>query len=134
MLLNCVSINGTATDGFAQINVQFVFEKQVDQAMQDVRDALSAIRSQLPAEILEPILKRFDPNDLPIVSLTLTSTTLTAPQLTSLADPGITGDLRSVAGEADRCWCFSIAKFVEVRMYDFGVLDYWSYGFYVTYA
>src|SRR6185436_822579 len=64
------------------------------------RDALSAIRSQLPAEIIEPLLQRFDPNELPIVSLSLTSTTLTAPQLTSLADPGISGDLRSVAGVA----------------------------------
>src|SRR5947207_13862352 len=45
-------INSTATDGFAQINVQFIFEKPVDQAMQDVRDALSAIRTQLPTEII----------------------------------------------------------------------------------
>jgi hypothetical protein len=27
------------------------------------------VRSQLPAEILEPIIQRFDPNQLPIVSL-----------------------------------------------------------------
>src|SRR3954469_22534847 len=41
-------ITSTATDGFTSIVVQFVFEKQVDQAMQDVRDAISAIRGQLP--------------------------------------------------------------------------------------
>jgi hydrophobic/amphiphilic exporter-1 (mainly G- bacteria), HAE1 family len=93
-------INSTATDGFAQIIVQFVFSKPVDQATQDIRDAISAIRSQLPAEMLEPIIQRFDPNALPIVSLALTSTVLTAPQLTQLADQRIAGELRSIAGVA----------------------------------
>ena len=93
-------INSTATDGFAQIIVQFVFSKPVEQATQDIRDAISAIRSQLPAEMLEPIIQRFDPNQLPIVSLALTSPTLTAPQLTQLADQQIAGELRSIAGVA----------------------------------
>ncbi|HEY2851764.1 MAG TPA: efflux RND transporter permease subunit [Gemmatimonadaceae bacterium] len=93
-------INSTSTDGFAQIIVQFVFSKPVDQATQDIRDAISAVRSQLPQEILEPIIQRFDPNQLPIVSLALTSTVLSPPQLTALADPGIAGDLRAIAGVA----------------------------------
>src|SRR5690242_15616299 len=93
-------INSTSRDGFAQIIVQFVFSKPVDQATQDIRDAISAVRSQLPAEILEPIIQRFDPNQLPIVSLALTSTVLSTPELTQLADPGIAGDLRAIAGVA----------------------------------
>src|SRR5690349_3699106 len=93
-------INSTSRDGFAQIIVQFVFSKPVDQATQDIRDAISAVRSQLPAEILEPIIQRFDPNQLPIVSLALTSTVLTPPQLTQLADPGIASELRAIAGVA----------------------------------
>ena len=93
-------INSTTTDGFTQIIVEFFFEKPVDQAAQDVRDAISAIRGQLPQEILEPIIQRFDPNDLPIVSLALTSTRLTVPQLTQLADQQIGGELRSIAGVA----------------------------------
>jgi HAE1 family hydrophobic/amphiphilic exporter-1 len=93
-------INSTTTDGFSQIIVTFVFEKPVDQATQDVRDAISAVRGQLPQEILEPIIQRFDPNDLPIVSLAITSTSLTVPQLTQLSDQQIGGELRSVAGVA----------------------------------
>ena len=52
-------INSTTTDGFSQIIITFVFEKPVDQATQDVRDAISAVRGQLPQEILEPIIQRF---------------------------------------------------------------------------
>ena len=93
-------INSTSTDGFAQIIVQFVFSKPVDQATQDIRDAISAVRSQLPAEILEPIIQRFDPNQLPIVSLAVTSTVLTPPQLTQIADQQIAGELRAIGGVA----------------------------------
>src|SRR5215475_10585789 len=70
-------LNSTSTDGFAQIIVQFAFSKDVNQATQDVRDAISAARAQLPPEMIEPVIRRFDPNSLPIVSLALTSTVLT---------------------------------------------------------
>ncbi|HTI64448.1 MAG TPA: efflux RND transporter permease subunit [Gemmatimonadaceae bacterium] len=93
-------INSSSTDGFAQIIVQFVFSKPVDQATQDIRDAISAIRSQLPIEILEPIIQRFDPNQLPIVSLAVTSSVLTPPQLTQIADQQIAGELRAIGGVA----------------------------------
>jgi len=93
-------LNSTSTDGFGQIIIQFVFSKDVDQAMQDVRDAISAVRPQLPQEILEPVVQRFDPNQLPIVSLAVTSTTLSTPQLTQLADAQIGGELRGIAGVA----------------------------------
>jgi HAE1 family hydrophobic/amphiphilic exporter-1 len=89
-----------STDGFAQLIVTFVFSKGVDQASQDVRDALSSIRGDLPPEMEEPIISRFDPGDLPIVSLTLSAPGLTQGQLTAIADPGITRQLRSLPGVA----------------------------------
>src|SRR5581483_6687087 len=93
-------INSTSTDGFAQIIIQFVFSKDVNVATQDVRDAISAVRAQLPTEIIEPVIQHFDPNSLPIVSLALTSTSLTGPQLMQLADQTIGGELRSIPGVA----------------------------------
>jgi HAE1 family hydrophobic/amphiphilic exporter-1 len=93
-------LRSTSTDGFAQIIVQFTFDKPVDQATQDVRDAISAVRAQLPPEIIEPIIQRFDPSSLPIVSLALTSLTLTPAQLTEIADQTVGRDLRAIAGVA----------------------------------
>ncbi|HEV7786109.1 MAG TPA: efflux RND transporter permease subunit, partial [Thermoanaerobaculia bacterium] len=93
-------IRSTSVDGFATIIVQFVFSKDPDQAAQDVRDAISGIRNDLPTEMKEPILKKFDPNDLPIVSLTLSSDRMQTPELTLLADPGITRTLRGINGVA----------------------------------
>ena len=48
----------------------------MQQATQDIRDAISTIRGDLPQEMEEPMLLRFDPGDLPIVSLALSSETL----------------------------------------------------------
>ncbi len=93
-------ITSTSSDGFAQIIVQFVFSKNPDQASQDVRDAISGIRDRLPPEMKEPILRKFDPNDLPIVSLVLQSRGMGPAELTTLADPGITRELRAINGAA----------------------------------
>ncbi len=95
------SINGEARDGFAQIITQFVFSKDPQEATQDIRDAISTKRQDLPQEMEEPILRKFSPTDRPIVTLTLFSQTLTPAQLTLITDPGITRELRAVAGVAD---------------------------------
>jgi HAE1 family hydrophobic/amphiphilic exporter-1 len=46
----------------------------------------------------EPILQRLDPADQPIVSLTMSSDTYSPAQLTRMADPAITSELRGISG------------------------------------
>ncbi|MBD0319025.1 MAG: efflux RND transporter permease subunit, partial [Gemmatimonadetes bacterium] len=94
-------VTSQSLDGFGTVLVEFVFEKDLQQATQDIRDAVSQIRADLPQEMEEPILTRFDPNDQPIVSLTLSSDVLRSPELTRLADPGITRQLRGLQGVAE---------------------------------
>ncbi len=110
-------MQGSAQDGFANITVYFVFEKDIQQASQDIRDKISGIRDQLPAEMKEPNLSRFDPADQPIVQLSLNSTTLDAPSLTRIADPGLTKELRSIPGvaEADVVGGITRELTVEIR-------------------
>src|SRR6478672_9894642 len=95
------NINGEARDGFAQITTEFVFSKDLSDATQDIRDAISLKRQDLPQEMEEPILKRFNPTDRPIITMSLYSESLSPAQLTQIADPGITRELRSIAGVAD---------------------------------
>jgi HAE1 family hydrophobic/amphiphilic exporter-1 len=93
-------IFGEARDGYAQFITVFLFEKDIKEATQDIRDAISGIRADLPPEMEEPILRRFDPAEFPIVQITLTSNTLTQADLTRIADPAITRELRSLPGVA----------------------------------
>ena len=90
----------SAIDGFAQFIVFFQFDKDPQQMTQDVRDAISAKRQDLPAEMEEPIITRFDPADMPIVTLTL-SGSLPVPALTRVADEVVKRELRAAPGVAD---------------------------------
>ena len=93
-------MTSNSLDSFANIIVEFVFEKNPQEATQEIRDQISGIRNDLPVEMEEPILTRFDPADRPIVSLTLSSPGLNGPELTRLADPDITRRLRGISGIA----------------------------------
>jgi HAE1 family hydrophobic/amphiphilic exporter-1 len=94
-------VNGKAMDGFASIMIEFQFTKPLAEATQDIRDGISSIRNDLPPEMEEPIIRKLNDTDTPIVSLALSSTVLSPRELTRLADPGITRELRSIPGVAE---------------------------------
>ncbi len=94
-------VQGQAYDGYAQVVIEFYFGKDLNVATQEVRDAISAIRSDLPDEMKEPVITKLNQLDRPIVSLALSSQTLSPAQLTRIADPEITRQLRAIPGVGD---------------------------------
>jgi HAE1 family hydrophobic/amphiphilic exporter-1 len=94
-------IMSSAEDGFGLVIVEFLFGKALPEATQDVRDAISGIAGDLPPELEEPIIKKFNETDRPIVSLALSSDRLSPGELTRIADPGITREFRSLSGVAE---------------------------------
>jgi HAE1 family hydrophobic/amphiphilic exporter-1 len=90
-----------AYDGYAMLMIEFLYEKDLNEASQDVRDAISAIRADLPPEMEEPAVRKFNDTDRPIVSVAVSSTVLSSAELTRLVDPGITRELRAIPGVAD---------------------------------
>ncbi len=93
-------MRSSSLDSYANIVVEFNYSKDPKVATQEIRDKISSIRNDLPAEMEEPILTQFDPADRPIVSLTLSSPGLTGAELTRMADPDITRRLRGISGVA----------------------------------
>src|ERR687896_616207 len=89
---------GVAQDGYAQIVTVFLYEKDLKEATQDIRDGISAIRNDLPPEMEEPIIKRFSPNDFPIVQIAVNSSTMSPAELTRVVDPMITREMRGIPG------------------------------------
>ncbi len=90
----------SGTDGLASCTIFFDFEKPIQQASQDIRDAISTKRDDLPVEMEEPVLTRFDPSEQPIITMTLTSASVPATTLSRLADPGVARALRAIGGVA----------------------------------
>ncbi|MCZ8203150.1 efflux RND transporter permease subunit [Gemmatimonas sp.] len=109
-------MEGEARDGFAQIITTFVYSKDLQEASQEIRDAIGTKRQDLPQEIEEPILRKFNPTDAPIVTLGLSSTALSPAQLTLLADPGITRELRAIPGVADVSVTGSVKRELTVNL------------------
>lgn len=91
-------ITSVSLEGVSQIIIQFELERSVDQAMDDVRAKIETVRRELPLEIENPVVLKFDPSAQPIVSLALSSSRLSIAELTPLADETLRRQLEAVSG------------------------------------
>src|SRR5262245_30233254 len=94
-------INSTSRDGRSSINIEFTLERDLEDATNDVRNAVSRARSQLPADIDEPIIRKADADADAIIWYSLESTTLDRMALTDYADRYITDRLAVLNGVAN---------------------------------
>ncbi|HNX96025.1 MAG TPA: efflux RND transporter permease subunit, partial [Holophaga sp.] len=62
-------IYSTAQEGFGVVQVQFKIERDIDKALDDVRSKIGQIRKNLPDTVKEPVIQKFDPAQLPVLSL-----------------------------------------------------------------
>ncbi len=88
----------TVREGNAQITIQFVLERQLDDAAQDVREKVAAAMRYLPPEVQPPIIQKADPDSFPIYTLVLSSDTMSLRALTEVADKEISRALQTVDG------------------------------------
>ena len=68
------TVRSQSLDGYSFIITEFAFSKDLQEAMQEVRDKIGEIRGDLPIEIEEPILGKFSETDQPILSIVAAST------------------------------------------------------------
>lgn len=66
-------VSTSINDGVVSILIEFAFEKNLQEAVIDVRDAVSRIRSSLPGELEEPVVARVDIVGLPVVTYAVTA-------------------------------------------------------------
>ena len=64
-------ISSTSQEGVSIVTIQFKLEVQGEVASQEVREKVSAVRSQLPDDVKEPVIQRYDPSSQPILTLTV---------------------------------------------------------------
>lgn len=64
-------IQSTSQEGVSVVVIQFKIEVDGKQAAQEVREKVAAIRSSLPTDVKDPVIKRFDPASTPIMTLAL---------------------------------------------------------------
>lgn len=79
-------IRSTARAGQAMVIGIFDMEVSSATAVQDVRDKLAGVQADLPDGAGDPVILRFDPNALPVMSVAVESDALSERDLTALTE------------------------------------------------
>src|SRR5262247_3379032 len=66
-----VHITSNVQDGVPTTTVELVFGKNIDRAVNDVRDAVTRIRSDLPGSVNEPVITRSTTSGGPMLTYTV---------------------------------------------------------------
>ncbi|WP_439136062.1 efflux RND transporter permease subunit [Pseudomaricurvus sp.] len=88
----------TLTDGHAAIHIEFRLGKTVQEAVDDVRDAVSRIRSDLPADLRDPVIRKAEFSSEPILLFAVTSQNLDEEALSWFVDDQMTKAVLTVPG------------------------------------
>ena len=85
-------------DGTAIVTVEFRLEKPTQEALDDVRDAVSRIRADLPGDLKDPVISKVNLAGAPILTYTIASTRMDDEALSWFVDNTVSKALLSVRG------------------------------------
>ncbi|MGL4406874.1 MAG: efflux RND transporter permease subunit [Zoogloea sp.] len=88
----------TILDGEVQISIEFELEKNANEAETEVRAAVSRVRSDLPADVREPVVAKITTAGRPLGAWAISSDRLDAEALSWLVDDTITRRLLAIKG------------------------------------
>jgi hydrophobe/amphiphile efflux-1 (HAE1) family protein len=97
---NIDQLNSTVRDGASTTTVSFILGTDSDRATNDVRNAISQIRQDLPQDVNDPIVQRLRFAGGPIMTYAVTSDQRSVEELSDLVDRKISRALLSVTGVA----------------------------------
>jgi multidrug efflux pump len=92
------SIESRSANDLASISVEFSLERNIDEAANDVRDRVGRVVSQLPTDIVAPLIFKEDADAQPIMYLNLFSPNVSQMELTDYGERYIRDRLAAVSG------------------------------------
>ena len=97
-LQNVKHIYTKVQDGTATLTVEFRLEKSVQDALDDVRDAVARVRSDLPGDLRDPQVSKLELSGMPILTYTVASSRLDEEALSWFVDNTVTKAMLGVRG------------------------------------
>ena len=85
-------------DGVVSITVEFNLEKDTQEAVDDVRSAVSRVRADLPTDLRDPVINKLELSGAPVLAYTIASTAFDEEGLSWYVDDTITKTLLNVKG------------------------------------
>ncbi|MCK5126681.1 MAG: efflux RND transporter permease subunit [candidate division Zixibacteria bacterium] len=109
-------IESTALEGYTFSVIQFTLETDGLDAAAEVRDKIASIRGDLPEDIEEPVIQRYDPTSQPIISLAVSG-----PQplrdLTDYVDDVIKPRLENISGVGAADIVGGAVREIQIRLH-----------------
>ena len=95
-----VQVVSKTREGRVSVDLYFEPGGDIDQALNDATATLNRARTRLPDSIEQPRLFKFDPSQLPVYEMALTSESLQGMELRVFADEELARELNTVKGVA----------------------------------
>ncbi len=90
-------LRSVSSEGVSQVFVQFVLEKDLDTAAQEVRDKVNQILTELPPDCDSPVIDKVDPDAAPVLQVAV-SADLPIRDISEFADKNLRRELESLPG------------------------------------
>jgi multidrug efflux pump subunit AcrB len=103
-------------DGTATVTIEFRLEKPTQEAVDEVRDAVSRIRSDLPTDLRDPMISKVNLSGAPILTYTVASSRMDDEALSWFVDNSITKRLLSVRGVGAVARVGGVSREVRVEL------------------
>ena len=94
------SITSESRRGRSRVIVEFDVGRNIDEAANDMRDAVARVRADLPADAEEPQVVKSDSDADPVMRLAVTSDRMSAAEITDYIDRYVVDRLATVPGVA----------------------------------
>lgn len=91
-------VGSISREGVSQVWVEFDLGVKINEASQEARAKISAIRGDLPREIEEPVIEKLDFSALPVISIAVRSENLSVRDLTTLVEKKVQRRLQNLNG------------------------------------
>ena len=91
-------ISARISEGKGSITVRFVLERDLNDAVNDVREKVAGAIKSVPPELLPPVITKVDPDADPVMSLMVSSDAMSLRTLTELADKQVSRSIQTVNG------------------------------------
>ena len=103
-------------DGVAIVTVEFRLEKPTQEALDDVRSAVSRVRSDLPGELRDPVINKLELAGAPILTYTVASSRMDDVALSWFVDNEVTKAMLAVRGVGSVARVGGVTREVRVEL------------------
>ena len=103
-------------DGTAVITAEFRLEKPVQEALDDVRDAVQRTRSDLPGDLRDPVITKMNLSGSPILTYTISSSAMDDEALSWFIDNQVTRRMLAVKGVGSVARVGGVTREIRVEL------------------